>query len=434
MRKGILGMSQKERQRYHVLRTVLDGGITLREAGQVLGVCYRHAKRLKKRLKLHGAKGLIHGNRGRPAPNAVGHAVKQRIMELSGAAYANFNDTHFTEKLNEQEGIRISRETVRRLRRANGMKAKRKRRPKKHHRRRLRKAQEGMMVLWDGSPHKWFGDDEAPCCLMAAIDDATGQLLEAFFIEYEGSFGYLKLLNNIVKAYGIPGSIYQDRHSALHRNDDHWSLEEQLAGEQEPTQVGWALQELGIMPIFALTPQAKGRVERLFGTLQDRLVAELGFWKIKQIQEANIFLDEVFIPDYNRRFAVKSQQVDKAWRKVPQGLELQRIISFRYQATVANDNCIRLGGVVIDIAEGPRQRGYAKARAEVHQLLNGSWRVYYKNKLIAETEPTPLKEPIRAKPRKRSNAKGTSNQTWVYMASAPTKLGGHSCVVVKGTY
>ena len=434
MRKGILSMSQKERQRYHVLKTVWDGGITLKEAGQAMRVSYRHAKRLKKRLERHGARGLIHGNRGRPAPNGVKPAVKERIIELSKDPYANFNDTHFTEKLNEQEGIRISRETVRRLRRTNGMKAKRKRRPKKHHRRRLREAQEGMMVLWDGSPHKWFGDDEAPCCLMAAVDDATGQLLEAFFIEYEGSFGYLKLLNNIVRTYGIPGSIYQDRHSALHRNDDHWSLEEQLAGEQEPTQVGWALQELGIMPIFALTPQAKGRVERLFGTLQDRLVAELEFWKIKEIPEANIFLKEAFIQDFNRRFAVEPQQVDKAWRKAPQGLDLQRTISFRYQATVANDNCIRLGGVVIDIAEGPRQRGYAKARVQVHQLLNGSWRVYYKNKLIAETEPTPLKEPIRAKPRKRSNAKGTSNETWVYMASAPTKLGGHFCVAVKGTY
>jgi len=314
------------------------------------------------------------------------------------------------------------------------MKPKRKHRPKKHHRRRPRKAQEGMMVLWDGSPHKWFGDDEDPCCLMAAIDDATGELLEAFFIEYEGSFGYLKLLNNIVRTYGIPVSIYQDRHSALHRNDDHWSLEEQLAGEQEPTQVGWALQELGIMPIFALTPQAKGRVERLFGTLQDRLVAELEFWKIKEIPEANIFLKEAFIQDFNRRFAVKPQQVDKAWRKAPQRLDLQRIISFRYQATVANDHCIRLGGVVIDIAEGPRKRGYAKARVEVRQLLNGSWRVYYKNKLIAKTEPTPLKEPIRAKPRKKSNARETANETWLYMASAPTKLEGHFCVALKGTF
>lgn len=420
MKKGILGMSQRERQRHHVLRLVLDGRITLREAGQAMGVCYRHAKRLKKRLALHGARGLIHGNRGRPAPNAVKQAVKERIVELSEGPYANFNDTHFTEKLNEAEGIRVSRETVRRFRRACGMKPKRKRRPKRHHRRRLRKAQEGMMVLWDGSPHKWFGEDEPACCLMAVVDDATGKLLEAFFTEYEGSFGYLKLLNGMIMNYGIPGCIYQDRHSALHRNDDHWSLDEQLAGEQEPTQVGWALKALGISPIFALSPQAKGRVERLFGTLQDRLIAEMELWKIKEMQEANVFLKKVFIEDYNRRFAVEPQQAHKAWRKIPLDLDLQRIISFRYQATVANDNCIRLGDVVIDIPESPRQRGYAKATVEVRQLLNGSWRIYYKNKLIAETEPTPLKEPIRAKPRKKSNAKATSNETWLYMASAPT--------------
>jgi len=399
---------------------VLDGVITLREAGQVMGVCYRHAKRLKKCLKLHGAKGLIHGNRARPAPNAVKQGLKDRIIELSEGPYANFNDTHFTEKLNEQEGIRVSRETVRRLRRVCGMKPKRKRRPKKHHRRRPRKAQEGMMVLWDASPHKWFGEDKGPCCLMAAVDDATGKLLEAFFIEYEGSFSYLKLLNAMIINYGIPGCIYQDRHSALHRNDDHWSLAEQLAGEQEPTQVGWALKALGIRPIFALSPQAKGRIERLFGTLQDRLIAEMELWKIKEIQEANVFLKEVFIQDYNRRFAVEPQQADQAWRNIPHGLDLQRIISFRYHATVANDHCIRLGDVLIDIAESPGQRGYAKAKVEVRQLLNGSWRVYYKDKLIAETQPTPLKKPIRAKPRKKPHAKGTSNETWVYMAAAPT--------------
>ena len=120
------------------------------------------------------------------------------------------------------------------------------------------------MVLWDGSPHRWFGKERPSCCLMAAIDDATGKLLEAFFIPSECSLGYLKLLEKIVTRYGIPLSIYQDRHSALRRNDTNWTLQEQLAGEQEPTQVGWALKDLGITPIFALTPQAKGRVERLF--------------------------------------------------------------------------------------------------------------------------------------------------------------------------
>jgi len=191
-----------------------------------------------------------------------------------------------------------------------------------------------------------------------------------------------------------------------------------LKGQQEPTQVGGALKSLGITPIFALTPQAKGRVERLFGVLQDRLIAEMEQWNIKEIEEANIFLTEHFITDYNRRFAIDPEVLQPAWRKVPRNVDIERIISFRYQAVVGNDNTVRLGGMVIDIPEGLGQRGYAKAKVEVRQLLNGSWRVYYKNTLIAHTDPTPLKEPIRAKPRRKARARATSEEQWIYMISA----------------
>jgi len=418
MRKDIIAMSQKERQRYHLLEMVVGGKITLKEAITVIGVSYRHAKQVKRKFITEGAKGLIHGNRGRPSPKALNHELAQWIIELSQNKYTNFNDTHFTEKLKEEEGITVGRDTVRRLRRTNGIKPKRRRRPKRHFKRRPRSLQEGMMVLWDGSPHRWFGKEKPPCCLMAAIDDATGKLLEAFFIPYECSFGYLKLLEHIVNQYGIPASIYQDRHSTLHRNDDNWTLEEQLAGEQEPTQVGGALKSLGITPIFALTPQAKGRVERLFGVLQDRLIAEMGLWEIKEITEANTFLKELFIKDYNRRFPIKPETAQQAWRKVHRNVDIERTISFHYQAVVGNDNAVRLGGMVIDIPEGPGQRGYAKARVEVRQLLDGSWRVYYKDTLIAQTDPTPLKEPIRAKPRRKAKVRGASEEQWIYMASA----------------
>ncbi len=411
-------MSQKERQRHHLLQMVLDGKSTLKDAGKRMGVSYRHAKRLKKRFITEGAKGLVHRNRGRPSPKALNRQLTERIIELSQDKYTNFNDTHFTEKLREIEGISVGRDTVRRLRRTNGIKPKRRRRPKKHFKRRPRSLQEGMMVLWDGSPHRWFGKEEPPCCMMAAVDDATGRLLEAFFVPYECSFGYLKLLDSIVSNYGIPVSIYQDRHSALHRNDTNWTIEEQLAGEQEPTQVGGALKSLGITPIFALTPQAKGRVERLFGVLQDRLIAEMALWEIKKISEANIFLKELFIKDYNHRFSLKPETAQRAWLKVPRNVDIERTISFRYQSVVGNDNAVRLGGNVIDIPEGPGQRGYAKAKVEVRQLLDGSWRVYYKNTLIAQTDPTPLKEPIRAKPRRKAKARATSEEQWIYMASA----------------
>ena len=423
MRGDIIAMSQRERQRYHLLKMVIGAKITLKEASSMIGVSYRQAKRLKKKLKALGAKGLIHGNRGRPSPRALSRELVTRIIELSQKTYTTFNDTHFTEKLNELEGITVSRDTVRRLRRANGIKPKRRRRAKKHYQRRLRKAQEGMMVLWDGSPHRWFGNNHAPCCLMASIDDATSGLCDAFFLPSECSYGYLKLLQRMVTTFGIPLAIYQDQHSSLHRNDDHWSLEEQLKGEQDPTQVGAALKALGITPIFALTPQAKGRIERLFGVLQDRLIAEMELRGITDMDAGNSFLKEYFIEDYNRRFAREPETAHRAWRRVPRGLDIDRAISFHYQAVVGNDNAVRLGGMVIDIPQGLGQRGYAKAKVEVDQLLDGSWRVYYKDTLIAQTDPTPVQEPIRAKPRRKSKVKAACVEHWVYMASAAQ--GGH---------
>ena len=418
MERDIIAMSQRERQRYHLLEMAIGGKITLKGASMLMGVSYRHAKRLKQKLKALGARGLVHGNRGRPSPRALNCELAEWIIELSVTTYSNFNDTHFTEKLREIEGISIGRDTVRRLRRTNGIAPKRKRRAKKHYKRRPRKPQEGMMVLWDGSPHRWFGKENPFCCLMAAIDDATGKLLAAFFIPYECSFGYLKLLEEIVTRYGIPLAIYQDRHGTLHRNDNNWTLEEQLNGVQEPTQVGGALQALGITPIFALSPQAKGRIERLFGVLQDRLIAEMELREITEIEGANEFLKNFFIEDYNRRFGLKPELHQRAWRTVAKGLDIKRTISFCYQGVVGNDNAVRLGGMVIDIPEGPKRRGYAKAKVEVRQLLDGSWRVYYKDTLIAQTDPTPLEEPIRAKPRRKSHVRASSEERWVYVASA----------------
>lgn len=273
------------------------------------------------------------------------------------------------------------------------------------------------MVLWDGSPHRWFGPDHPPCCLMAAVDDATGAILAARFFLFEGTEGYFWLLRQIVTRYGIPVSIYQDRHGSLKRNDGHWTLEEELAGRQEPTQVGQALRALGIQPIFALSPQAKGRIERLFGTLQDRLGAELDLAKATTPQEGNDLLP-AFLRRFNRRFAIAARQSEKAWRPVPKTLDVDRVISFHYPTKVGLDNTIRLGELLLDIAPGPLGRSYAKARVEVRQLLNGSWKVYHQGRLIAKHPSTALREPIRALPRNRSNAPEVTSYNWVYQASA----------------
>jgi len=184
MRRDIIAMSQKERQRYHLLKMVVESTITLKQASQMMGVSYRHGKRLRGKLDTLGAEGRIHGNRGRPSARALHPKRATRIIELSCVTYANLNDTHGTEKLTEIEGITVSRDTVRRFRRAHGIRPKRRRRAKRHFKGRPRKPQEGMMVLWDGSPHRWFGHNRSPCCLMAAIDDAKGTLCEAFFFPY----------------------------------------------------------------------------------------------------------------------------------------------------------------------------------------------------------------------------------------------------------
>jgi len=411
-------MGEKQWQRWHLIKMVEGRKITLREAGEKMEVSYRHAKRIKRAIRERGIKGLVHGNRGRPSKRRIDDSMREKLLVLSKEVYWDFNDTHFTEKLRECEGLEVSRETVRKLRRESGMGPKRRRRGPKHRKRRERKAQEGWMVLWDGSPHLWFGPELAPCCLMAAVDDATGKLLAARFFPFEGSSGYLWLLKEMVKQYGIPISIYQDRHGALHRNDAHWSLEEQLAGRQEPTQVGLALLSLGIEAIPALSPQAKGRVERLFATLQDRLIAELRLKGIQTIQEANAFLESIFLKDFNRRFAIRPRESQKAWRPVPKTLDLDRTISFRYRSVVGNDNSIRIGGLVLDVPPGPARRSYAKANVEVRQLLNGAWKVYYQDQLIAKHPSTELRDPVRALKHNRQ-IKGASPEQWVYLASAP---------------
>lgn len=401
MRHEDITLSQQELHRYHLLRSVLDGKLTLTAAAAALGISLRHARRVKGQVATHGASGVMHGNAGRAPAHTISSALCTQVLTLSREKYPDANDSHFTELLATHEGILLSRATVARMRRAAGIAPKHKRRvTRQHHKRRERNAAMGAMVLWDGSTHRWFGAAHPVCCLMAAIDDATGQVVGAVFVPHECSAGYLTVLKQMVTTYGIPGSLYQDRHSALKRNDDSWSLEEQLAGRQDPTQVGAALEALGITPIFALSPQAKGRVERLWGTLQDRLVVELRLAGITTLEAANTWLP-TFLARHQAQFAVAPQQTAAVWRPARR-LDLDRLVAFRYQATVGHDNAVRLGGHIFDIPPGPRHTGYAKQRVEVRQLLDGRWRIYRQDQLLLETPATPVVEPIRSYRRHRT--------------------------------
>lgn len=390
-----LRVSQRELHRLHVVRLTLEGRESVGKGAKLLGISARQMKRLRRKMRVGGVGGLVHGNRGKPAWNKTRSEALRKVRQLARGCYQGLNDTHFTEKLKEKEKINLSRSTVRRVLRAGGIAAVRKRGVKRHYKRRERKAQEGALLLWDGSPHRWFGEKLGEWSLMAVIDDATGKLVCGVFALQEDAQSYLICLRQLLLEKGIPWAIYMDRHGIFHRNDDHWSLQEQLAGHQTPTQVTQALLALGIEPIFALSPQAKGRVERLFNTLQDRLVQELRLAAITSAEPATRFVNGSFKTDFNARFAKPARETQVAWRPLPKGLDVDRICSFRYEATVGNDNAVRVAGMILDIPAGPRRRGYARARVEVRQLLDGRWRVYYKNELLAATTPPAVQVPLR---------------------------------------
>jgi transposase len=396
-------LSEKTWKRLDTARRIEAGELTVGEAAKVLGLSLRHTRRVRQRVKAKGKAGLVHGNRGRRSPRRTATATVKKVLALAKGKYRGFNDQHMTECLAEDDGVNLSRSTLRRLLRAEGIAAARRRRAPKHRRRRDRKPQAGMMIVWDGSPHDWLEERGPRLCLMGAVDDATSEVLPgAHFVEAECSAGYLKMLHDIVVEKGIPLSAYGDRHSSLKRNDDHWTLAEELRGEQDQTQVGRALKALEIERIDALSPQAKGRIERLWGTLQDRLVSELRKAGVRTIEEANAFLEQ-YIPRHNRRFAVPPQDSTLAWRKVRPGLDLGRICAFTYEATVLNDNTVRIQGRVIDIPPGPGGRGYAKKRVEVVQRLDGAWRVYWKDAVIAKAAATEVDE-LRARRRHKHSA------------------------------
>ena len=397
-------MSERDWKRLDVIRRVEKSELMVSEAARVLGITPRWLLELRAAVRCYGSGGLAHGNAGRAPANRLDEEVRERVLKLARTTYVGFNDQHFTEKLVEVEKIQVSRSSVRRLLREAKIGLSRTHRTSKHRRRRDRRPQAGLMILWDGSRHDWLEGRGPMMCLMGAIDDATGELLPgAHFVDQECAASYLRTLHAIVREKGIPHAAYGDRHGALKRNDDHWTLEEELRGEQDLTHVGYALRALEIEPIFALTPQAKGRVERMWKTLQDRLVSELRLARASTLEEANIVL-QAYATDHNRRFMIAPQNVTPAWRPVRHGLDIDRICSFRYKAIVGNDNTVRMCGHVFDIPPGPGGRSYAKARAEVRQLLDGSWRLYVKDGLVASVAASALEELKPLKRHKRSAA------------------------------
>ena len=256
-------MSRKEVPRAGLVKAALAGKITNQDGATALHLSVRQFQRLKCRVREGGARALLHRSRGQPSPRRLPEALRQRAAQLLQTTYAGFNDCHLTEKLREGEGLPLSRESVRRLRRALGLPAKHRRRPPRHRARRTPEAQMGALVQLDGSPFDWLEGRGPAMTLLGAIDDATGTVLALHFRPAEDLHGYTTLLRQLGLQYGLPLALYGDRLNVFVRNDRHWTLDEELHGAQQPTHFGRMLQALGIGYIAAGSPQAKGRIERL---------------------------------------------------------------------------------------------------------------------------------------------------------------------------
>ena len=358
-------LSRKELHRPGLLKALGSGRLKNAQVAAALGITVRQVRRLRRRFERAGAAALAHGNRGRPSARRVPAPTRDAVVELMTTVYVGFNDTHLTEKLREHHGLPVSRETLRRLRQSLGQPPTRARRAPRARRRRVPEAARGALIQIDGSPFPWLEDRGPELVLLGAIDDATSEILALQFRPTEDVQGYTALFRDVFTRHGLPLAVYGDRLNLLVRNDAHWSLDEQLAGVQAPTHLGRMLEALAIGYVAAHSPQAKGRVERLWNTLQDRLVSELRLRGIRTLDAAQAYLPQ-FIADFNRRFG-KPPAVSRAvWRRPPRDLAV--ILGCRYRRVVARDNTVRLGPRVVQL-RGPRS--YAGLTVDVRELLDG---------------------------------------------------------------
>lgn len=380
-------MTAKEQQRAVVLAGVLDGRYSSEEAGRLLALSTRQVRRLRQAFLRDGPRALVHGNRGRTPAHALSPGLKQRVLALAQGKYAGCNDQHLSELLAEQEGIVLGRSSVRRILRGAGVRSPRRRRAPRHRARRERLPQAGMLLQVDGSKHRWLGPEGPWLTLIAGIDDATNDIPWAVFREQEDAAGYLMLLQQVVRRRGVPHALYSDRHTIFQvRADEPLSPEELLAGGRPRTQVGRVLADLGITWIGARSPQAKGRIERLWGTLQDRWVQELRLRGVTTLEEANAVLPEL-LAHHNARFRKPAAVTGTAYRRPTHGLAARDVFCFKYWRTVSNDNVVAVDGRVIAVGPGPLRRSYAKARVEIREHLDGSASVHYQGNCIARQAP-----------------------------------------------
>lgn len=374
-------LTMEEKKKIEVIQLIMDGKIEINEAGKVLGRTIRTVYRLLTKVRKRGIAGIIHGNRGNNYAKTYMNDTKEKILKLVREKYSNVNDTHLSELLSKNEAIKVSRQWLRLLLREQGIKPKRKRRKKIYRSHRERKESFGMMIQIDASNHDWLEGRYPKMTLVGGIDDSTG-FVWAQFEESESTWGYLRLIRDIVISHGIPLSLYSDRHTIFHSPKEP-SIIEQLQNIRPLTQFGRSMKELGIEMIAANSAPAKGRIEKLWNTFQDRLIVEMRLKDINNKDEANIFIKE-FLKDYNQRFTVPARKKERVFRKRISLAELDRILCLKETRVVQKNHTVSFEGLILQIPPSSKWASIAGQKVKVLQLKEGTIEIIYKNMIVAK--------------------------------------------------
>lgn len=389
--EDILIMSQRESKRLYIIRKAIDKRLKQRQAAEVLRLSQRQIRRLVKRVREESDKGIIHRSRGIKSHRAIGEIIKDKTLALCRGIYAGFSPTLASEKLFERDKIKVSRETLRQWFIAEGvLYDKRKARP--HRRWRERKHYCGEMVQMDGSHHDWFEGRSSECVLMGYIDDATSRVYARFY-EYEGTLPAMDSFKLYALKYGLPQSIYLDCHPT-YKGSKKPTIEDELLNRQSLSQFGKALEELGVHLIHAQSAPAKGRVERLFKTFQDRMIKEMRLRGIKSIAQGNEFLGWYLLV-FNKRFNVIPLGNEDLHRPLPKTIALDAVLSIKTPRTLRNDFTVAHEGKLYQIEDNIRSK-----EVIVEERTNGSLLITHKGRILRYKQIIARPKRLEEKPKK----------------------------------
>ena len=407
-------MSKKERRRLEVIGLVRAGKMPLTQAVVLMNMSLRQGRRVWKRYQAEGDGGLVHRLRGRASNRAKPQAWKEKVLGRYLERYGDFGPTLAAEKLS-QEGMEVHRQTLWRWLREQGLWSSR-RRGRVHRSRRERRSCLGEMVQMDGSHHDWFEGRGPWCVLMVMVDDATGRVYARFY-DSESTAAVMDLFGRYVRQYGLPHSLYVDRDS-IYRSDRQATVEEELRGQPAPTtQFARAMKQLDVKLILANSPQAKGRVERMNGTMQDRLVKEMRLAGIGQIEAGNAFLEREFLPALNRKFTIAAREATDLHRGLPPGVRLEEVLSFQEKRTVSNDWCVQWRNRIFQLQRRHQAMALAGRQVTVMEKLDGTMQLRSQGHRLQWTE---LKQRPRAE---EAKVRIKNNRLWKPGAKHPWSKG-----------